>query len=228
MWNEHIHKFLENLGFKRSIKDYGLYILSEGKIIMWLAFYIDDSFLISNDSNSTNKIKAALSKKYEMSDLEDLYSRLNMQITRKTNEYILKLNQTKYIGKILKEFNMDNAKPMATPLKTDCYSLYIQDVITKEEEEFMKNIPYKSATGSLMHLVMTSRPDIAQAVSAVSQYTTNPRTKHWSAVKRIFCYFRGTMQEGLRFKGNGNIEIIGYYDLVINKPKYQEVDMSSR
>jgi hypothetical protein len=107
---------------------------------------------------------------------------------------------------------MENAKPMATPLETGCYSLYIQDVITKEEEEFMKNIPYKSATGSLMYLVMTSRPDIAQAVSVVSQYTTNPRTKHWSAVKRIFCYLRGTMQEGLRFKGNGNIEIIGYCD----------------
>jgi hypothetical protein len=97
MWNKHIHKLLESLGFKRSIKDYGLYILREGKIIMWLALYVDDSFLISNDTNLTNKIKAALSKKYEMTDLGDLYSRLNMQITRQTNEYILKLNKSNKI-----------------------------------------------------------------------------------------------------------------------------------
>ena len=82
MWNEHISSFLLSLGFTRSVKDNGLYILHEGEVFMWLALYIDDSFLFSNDLKLTNRIKKALSEKYEMTDMGDLYSGLNLQVTR--------------------------------------------------------------------------------------------------------------------------------------------------
>ena len=47
--------------------------------------------------------------------------------------------------------------------------------------------------------MLGTRPDIAYAVSKVSQYSTNPNQSHWSAVKRIFRYLAGTLHRGLCF-----------------------------
>ena len=38
----------------------------------------------------------------------------------------------------------------------------------------MAKVPYASAIGSLMYVMVCTRPDIAQAVGAVSRYMNNP------------------------------------------------------
>ena len=65
---------------------------------------------------------------------------------------------------------------------------------------------YQSAVGSLMYAMLGSRPDIAYAVSKVSQYSINPDTTHWTAVKRIVRYLAGTPNRGLCYgiQGEGN------------------------
>ena len=42
------------------------------------------------------------------------------------------------------------------------------------EKEPMKNIPYASAVGSLMHSQVCTRPDIAYAVEVLGRYQSNP------------------------------------------------------
>ncbi|KAE8705011.1 Cytochrome P450 84A1 [Hibiscus syriacus] len=56
-----------------------------------------------------------------------------------------------------------------------------------------------------------SRPDIAQAVGAVSRYMNNPGKVHWEAVKWILRYLRGTTNKALCFKGGDTI-LTGYVD----------------
>jgi hypothetical protein len=75
----------------------------------------------------------------------------------------------------------------------------------------MKNVPYQSAIGSLMYAMLGTRPDIAYAVGAVSQYCSNPGRGHWTAVKRILRYLKGTMNFSLEYKGT-NEQLIGYSD----------------
>ena len=79
--NEHISSFLISLEFVKSIKYSGLFILKKDTTFLFLALYIDDSFLFSNDLELTSKVKATLSK-YEMTNLEDLYSSTNSQVIR--------------------------------------------------------------------------------------------------------------------------------------------------
>lgn len=38
----------------------------------------------------------------------------------------------------------------------------------------MSRVPYASAVGSLMYVIVCTRPDISQAVSVVSRYMENP------------------------------------------------------
>jgi len=75
----------------------------------------------------------------------------------------------------------------------------------------MKHIPYRAAIGSLMHLAVGTRPDIAFAVSTVAQFANEPGMVHWEAVKRIYRYLAGTKGLALTF-GAGKKGLEGYTD----------------
>ena len=61
------------------------------------------------------------------------------------------------------------------------------------------------ASCQLPLLVRRRRPDIAQAVGAVSRYMDNLGKLHWEAVKWILRYLRGTTGKALCFKGGDTI-----------------------
>ena len=71
---------------------------------------------------------------------------------------------------------------------------------------------YQSAVGSLLYLSVATRPDIAYAVSNVAQFSANPTTQHWTAVKRIMRYLRGTINLGLVFTPQGKCDCVGFSD----------------
>lgn len=47
----------------------------------------------------------------------------------------------------------------------------------------MESIPYSLAMGSLMYVMVCTRPDIAHAVGVMSRFLFNPGKEHWEAVK---------------------------------------------
>jgi ATP-binding cassette subfamily B (MDR/TAP) protein 1 len=63
-----------------------------------------------------DKLKQQLSKQFEMKDLGAVKQILGMRIIRDKDKDILKLLETKYVKKVLSRFNMDNAKPVSTPI----------------------------------------------------------------------------------------------------------------
>ena len=68
----------------------------------------------------------------------------------------------------------------------------------------MSNVPYSSATGSLMYAMVCSRPDLAHAVGVVSRFLSNPGREHWNAIKWILIYLHDTSDLKLCF-GGGNL-----------------------
>ena len=60
---------------------------------------------------------------------------------------------------------------------------------------------YQSAVGSLMYAMLGTRPDIAYAVSVVSQFAAKPTQAHKAIVTRIFRYLQKTVNYILIFKG---------------------------
>ncbi|XP_073056988.1 secreted RxLR effector protein 161-like [Primulina eburnea] len=82
------------------------------------------------------------------------------------------------------------------------------------EEKYMKRVPYASSVGSLMYLMVCTRPDMAYSVCVVSRFMANPGEEHWLALKWILRYIKGTMNHGLMYRVgtvNGN-PIKGYVD----------------
>lgn len=71
-----------------------------------------------------------------------------------------------------------------------------------DDNEETAKAPYKEVVGSLLYLATVTRPDIAFAVNAVSQYAESPKKIHWNAIKRILKYVKGTIDYGILFKGS--------------------------
>ena len=50
-----------------------------------------------------------------------------------------------------------------------------------------------------MYAMLGTRPDIAFAITTLSQFSSNPGPKHWMAIKRLLRYLRGTLNYSLTY-----------------------------
>ena len=108
---------------------------------------------------------------------------------------------------------MANCHPSRLPAVPKSYLPQGRDIpVTPEAQDLLSQIPYREAVGCLMYLMVTTRPDIAYAVQAVSQHTSTPRLVHWEAVKRILRYLKGTVDAGLTLGGKGVPILKAYAD----------------
>ena len=82
--------------------------------------------------------------------------------------------------------------------------------IDKEKED-MRRVLYASAVGSLMYVMVCTRPNIAYTVGVVSCFLSNLGRIHWEAVKWIMRYLRCTSKLKLTF-GSGKPVLVGYTD----------------
>jgi hypothetical protein len=96
---------------------------------------------------------------------------------------MISLFQESYVNTILTKYNFADAKPVAIPLDPHIQLSESQSPKTTNEIACMRNVPYRQAVGSLIHLATGTRPDIAFATSFVSQFNANPGWDHWEAVK---------------------------------------------
>ena len=81
-----------------------------------------------------------------------------------------------------------------------------------DQEDHATNMPYREAIGSLMYLMIGSRPDLAFAVGKLARFCENPKLKHWMAIKRVLRYVNGTLKMGLCYGGYSGEPVFGYTD----------------
>ncbi|KAG8481484.1 hypothetical protein CXB51_026330 [Gossypium anomalum] len=143
---------------------------------------------------------------------EDIYMQQPEGFTVSEKEdYVCLLKKSLYDLKQSPRFNMRSAKPVSTPLAAHFRLSSALSPQSDDEIEYMSHVPYSSAVGSLMYVMVCSRPDLSYAVSAVSRYMANPGKEHWKAVQWILRYLRGTTDVCLQF-GRTEDGVIGYVD----------------
>eukprot|EP00253_Pinus_taeda_P022083 PITA_22083 len=88
---------------------------------------------------------------------------------------------------------------------------------TQEEEEDMFRVPYASAVGSLMYVMVCTRLDIAHAVGVLRRFMSKLGKEKWTIVKRFFRYLCGTSDYGLCYQGKPGLDrvldIHGFVDV---------------
>ena len=63
-----------------------------------------------------------------------------------------------------------------------------------------------------MYLAVSTRPDIAFSVNNLARFNLNPQKEHWTALKRILRYLKGTTNIGILYKHDGSDKCVGYND----------------
>lgn len=205
VWNAKLDAALKKLGLKPSRYDPCLYYIVSGGKVLFVAIYVDDLMLFSNDEDLKNEIKAKLNSLFRMKDLGPAKSCLGIRITR--TEEGIGLDQEAYIESVLTRFMMQDSKPTATPMNTAVKLTKEMSPQTEEEAKQMAAVPYQEAVGCLMYLAQCTRPDILFAVNQLSRYNTNPGPSHWQAVKHLMRYLRGTSTLKLQYSRTGNFYI---------------------
>ncbi|XP_042003806.1 secreted RxLR effector protein 161-like [Salvia splendens] len=99
---------------------------------------------------------------------------------------------------------MSESRTVSTPLGQQFQLCASQGPKSEEEQNEMKNIPYANIIGSVMYVMICTRPDLAHAVSITSRYMSNPGKAHWQALKWMLRYLRGSSDYGIMYKGFGD------------------------
>ena len=196
--------------YTRSSFDHCVYFHKlQDESFIYLILYVDDMLIASRNKGEICKLKAQLSKEFEMKDLGEVKKILGMEIARDRQRGTLCLTQKQFMKKVLQRFGMSKkTKPVSTPLAPHFKLSASQCPKTEEEQEYMSKVPYSNAVGSLMYAMVCTRPNISHAVGIVSRYMHNPRKEHWQVVKWILRYIQKTLDVGLIFKKD---DMIGQY-----------------
>ena len=64
------------------------------------------------------------------------------------------MSQAEYVNKMLKRFNMADAKPVNVSLGGQFKLSEAQTLTTEDEKALMSEVPYASAVGSLMYAMV--------------------------------------------------------------------------
>lgn len=201
-WHSTLTSTFKEAGLRPTHSDPCLFT-DESKRIFVLV-YVDDLLIATKDKKLEKHPIALLSQRFKIKNLGQPSYCLGIEI-KKSRESI-HLSQANYIRDILERFGMSDCKPVSTPMSTST------DLrVTSGEDEPAEKRPFRELVGSLMYLAIGTRPDIAHAVSAISQFNQNHSSIHWNAAKRVLRYLKGTINQGLLYKADDHA-IRGFVD----------------
>jgi hypothetical protein len=139
---------------------------------------------------------SAMEFEFEMSMIGELSFSLGLQITQRPEGMFI--SQKKYLREKLKRFQMEDSKPVDTPMVTGCKLSKDGDSPNVDQSS------YRSMIGSLLYIT-SSHPNIMHVVGMVGRYQVAPKQSHLQVVKRIFRYLKETMTCGLWYPRNQNL-----------------------
>jgi histone deacetylase 1/2 len=189
-WFDKLTNTLIQLGFRASKCDPSLFIYTKDKQVVYMLVYVDDIIITGSSSNLVQNLVTKLDSVFSLKQLGDLDYFLGIEVKQLSDNSLL-LSQGKYIRDLLTKTNMLECKPINTPMMSSCK-------LSKTGSDNVTDATlYRSVVGSLQYATIT-RPEISFAVNKVCQFMSAPLESHWSAVKRILRYLKGTITGGLK------------------------------
>lgn len=170
VWFEKFTLFVKSQGYTQGQGDLTMFFRhsKDGKIAI-LIVYVDDIILTGDDVCEMSRLKTSLSSAFEIKDLGSLRYFLGMEVARSKKGIVV--SQRKYVLDLLKETGMSGCRPADTPIDPN------QKLGDGKEGDPVNTARYQKLVGKLIYLSHT-QPDIAFAVSLVSQFMHLPYEKH--------------------------------------------------
>ena len=175
-WNSTLDAYLKEMQFAQTASDPCIYYQKTGQDMMFIGIYVDDIILAARNEKQLKQVKEKLSTKFDIKDLGELKYFLGMKVEQSKENGSIWIGQPAYTENLLKRLGMQDSKPSHTPVEV---SSELQPATNQAEP--VNQTKYQSAIGGLMYLVVSTRPDIAFAVSNLARFSSNPQKEHWTA-----------------------------------------------
>ncbi|XP_055615246.1 uncharacterized protein LOC129761546 [Toxorhynchites rutilus septentrionalis] len=154
---------------------------------------------------TVEEVKKKLSQFFKMTDCGEMQHFLGMKIAYDRTPGKMQFSQGASIEKMLKKFGMNDCNPTRTPMEKGL-QLTCSNTGTVNE-------PYREVLGSLMYVMMSTRPDIRFPVGYLGRFQQEPEQLHWTALKRVVRYMKGTKDMFLEFSRGKDVEpLVGFTD----------------
>jgi len=170
MWYAKLDAFLKSQGFDNIDPNACLYLQKDDGEIIIVLVYIDDLLLVGSSMEAINKIEKALRKRFEMKDLGEAKVILGPEISCDRMLGTLMLSHGKYAAQVLEKFSMAEYNRIATLLEVG-----LQLAKSTKSDG---SLPYREGAGSLMYLMVGTRPNLAFAVGKQSRFVSGYGKEH--------------------------------------------------
>ena len=162
VWNAHLDKGLQDIGFIRSTVDECVYTC--GSLIFMV--YVDDGILIGKTASDIDAVICKLRLLYDLTDEGQIEDYLGIHVDH-LNSGKIKLSQPHLIDQICKDVHLShNAKHKGTPAVS---SRILQRC--ENSPPFKPHFNYRSIVGKLNFLEKGSRPDIVYSVHQCDRFS---------------------------------------------------------
>ncbi len=164
-----------------------------------------------------NRLKKTLNKTYPLEDRGPAAFFLGVQVIRDRAKKALYLQQPQYIDQALETFGLADAKPISVPIQPNTARLAPEAIeatglLSPENHRLFQQI-----IGTLMYLMLQTRPDIAYSVQWLAQAMHKPYKIHLLAAKALLWYLKGTKNLAITFSASEgakglDLQPLGYSD----------------
>ena len=224
-WNKELDQILKSFGFEPTISDPCFYYRAADS--SYLIVWVDDIILSTSSTSVMAKLKTQIKEKLPCHDKGPISLYLNLLITRDRQNRLIYISAPTKIDNVLKDNQLSKedkeiiSRPYKTPAITTVTQCKEMEPKNNEETEFMKLKPYRSILGQLIHICITSRPDISTAVSCCGRFAQNPGIENWKALLIILRYLQGTKDFKLVLGGisksiNVSAQVYDYSDIILS------------
>ncbi|KAB2621756.1 hypothetical protein D8674_023938 [Pyrus ussuriensis x Pyrus communis] len=168
-----------------------------------LIIYVDDMIVTRDTFDEILRLQINLVVEFEMKNLGNLKYFMGVEVACLSRGIFL--SQRKYVLDLLKETSMLGCKPVDIPIVEKHHlGIYPDHVLVDKGR-------YQRLVRRLIYLAQT-RPDIAYAVSVVSQFMHSPSADYMAAVKRILAYLKFAPGKRILYRRHRHLRIEGFTD----------------
>lgn len=141
---------------------------------------------------------------FAMTDCGEVTHFLGMRLDYDVRRGRMRLSQEANVEKLLTRFEMVDCNPVKTPMEKGLQLARAGDPTAH---------PYRELLGSLMYVMLCTRPDICYSVGFLGRFQQKPTTQHWQSLKRVVRFIKGTKARCLEYKQVRSAKpLVGYVD----------------
>ena len=195
VWNQTIHDFLIEYGFKCCPVEKCLYM----KERFYLILYVDDILYAASNNDEVSDFETEIQKRFAVKFEKDVKKFLGFEILEEENSIFIK--QEKYIEKMIDTFGLTDAKSLAVPMQPNL------DLEKNNGDELVDEKLYQALLGALLYVNMQTRADICYSVNVLSRYAKRPTITHLKMLKNILKYLKSCPDLGIRYRKGSKLEL---------------------